>query len=103
MLNIFDVRSANKVISFWACRIDNSDVDNIPPVMYDNRYSSSSCLVRMMPHTVFSITLTNQIMMNVLLILNVVWKAANLNDTATAGSVTFITWVTNHDTASVNG
>lgn len=35
--------------------------------------------------------------------LKAVWKAASLKDTATAGSVTFMTWVTNQETAPVNG
>ena len=35
--------------------------------------------------------------------LNAVWNAANLKEIATDGSVIFMKWVTNQDTASVNG
>ena len=101
------------LLAFSACEKDDIDIpatDNevnqwSEQTMRENYlwYSSSSTLGLISVHTVFSIKLTNQIIMKVLLILNAVWNAARLKDTATAGSLTFITWVTNHETAFVKG
>ena len=71
--------------------------------MKRRRYSSSASFCGMMAQTVRSISFTNQISSNTLQILKQVWKADNLNETATAGSFVPITFSTNQDTALVNG
>ena len=101
--NIRWMRSANKLISLRACIMESSEVESKPPVMKRKRYSSSCSFCGIILHTVFSISFTNQIKRSTLQILNAVWKAESLNDTATAGSVDCITSVTNHEIAMVNG
>ena len=103
MPNMRCVRSAKRWISLFACNIESSAVESIPPEMKRKRYSSSCSLDGIIAQTVRSIKGTNQIRISTLQILKAVWKADSLKETATAGSVDPITFSTNQETASVKG
>ena len=79
MPNMRCMRSENDEISFCASSTESSGVFMKPAVMKCRRKSSSSStrLGLMTQHTNFSICGMNQIRMNVLATLNVVWKAAS--------------------------
>ena len=79
MPNIRCIRSEKARISFWASSTESSGVFMKPAVMKCRRKSSSSSTFfgLMTQHTKRSICGMNQMRINVLATLNVVWKAAS--------------------------